>query len=461
MGGKVWRERFSMDLAPEIDALNRSAHFDWRLGVHDLDVSRVWARALRKGGALTADDVAAILKGLDLIDRELSVKGSAFPESGDEDIHMAVERRLGEIIGEPAEKLHFGRSRNDMVATDILLYLKGQSATIMEKGRNLIKVIVDQAQAHKATPFPGYTHLQQAQVVSLGHIFLAHAIALQRDISALSANLNGMDKCPLGSGALAGTYAPVDTGWIAAELGFSGPAANSIDAVGSRDAIIDFLYIGARLGIHLSRLGEDMILWSSQEFGYITLGDNSTTGSSLLPHKKNPDVFELARGKAGRLIGNLHAILAVLKGLPAGYNKDLQEDKEALFDTVETLNLLLPAVATAVDSLTVHSEAIRAAMIPEIKMEGVVQLLTERGSTFRAAYRMGQALVRKAVARGLHVTEFALGDLQNVSPELDQEVLNRLQADYEIPKTGVAGGASIASVETQIEDFRTWLGAVT
>lgn len=340
------RQRFSQPLDPRVHNLNRSLAFDLRLYPYDLQVSQVWSQALGKCGRLSSADTRAIATGLETIRGELEAELFPFRDD-DEDIHMAIERRLTELIGEPARKLHFGRSRNDQVTTDLRLYTREQASQIVRAAGRIIAQLVAMAEEHAPVPFPGHTHLQQAQVVSLGHLLLAQATSLQADVIFLDQVAAGLAMCPLGSGALAGSTAQVDREWIATELGFAGPTENSVEAVSSRDFVMDLLYGCCRLGVHLSRLAEDFILWTSQEFGFAVLGDSVATGSSLLAHKKNPDVFELARAKAGRLVGNLTGFLTVLKGLPAGYNKDLQEDKEPLFDSVATLLALLPALEAA------------------------------------------------------------------------------------------------------------------
>ena len=459
MQGKVWQERFATRLAGEVDALNRSAAFDWRLWPHDLQVSRVWSRALHRGGALAEADLQAILDGLDRIGEELADAGPDFLQPEDEDIHMGIERRLGELIGEPAERLHFGHSRNDMVATDMRLYIRSEAAALQMAAQGLVKALVDQAAGHCETSFPGHTHLQQAQQVSLAHVILGHATACRKDAQRLEQLAGSISECPLGAGALAGSPAPVDVAWIARELGFESPPANSIEAVGSRDEVLDLLYLAARLGIHLSRLGEDVILWASQEFGYASLGESSSTGSSQLPHKKNPDVFELARAKAARLTGDLLKVMGMLKGLPSGYNKDLQEDKEPLFDAVDTLHLLLPAMTLALQEITFDQARIEASLRPELKVVQLVGRLVERGMTFRQGYRLGQRLVRRAGEKGLRVDQLSLEKLLEISPVFDKGDRDLLQGGWTIPSEGVGGGTSLKSVQVQIDDMRSWLGS--
>ncbi|MCH7573568.1 MAG: argininosuccinate lyase [Candidatus Marinimicrobia bacterium] len=458
MAGKVWQARFSAPLSQAVDRLNRSAPFDWKLWPHDLAVSRAWASALHSAGNLTKNDLAVIVDGLDRIGKEFAQQGGDFLTPDDEDIHMGIERRLLELAGEPALKLHYGRSRNDMVATDVLLYLRDACQSLQAEVKGVAGILLDRAQAEAGTPFPAYTHLQQAQPVSLGHLLLAYVTALQKDDRLLSDCLARMDRCPLGSGAVAGSAADVDRQQIASDLGFKRPSANSVEAVGSRDEVADFLYACARLGLHLSRMSEDFILWSSQEFGYVTLDDSTATGSSMLPHKKNPDVFELARGKTGRLIGNLCAVLVTLKGLPSGYNKDLQEDKEAMFDTAETLQTLLPALADTLKGLSFNRTVIEQRMVPELKLERLCERLVSEGVPFREAYRVAQRVALAADKKGLHVDALTVADLQKVDDRLGQQAADLLRGEWSIPDSGVAGGSSAASIKAQVVALRQWLG---
>ncbi|MCH8327088.1 MAG: argininosuccinate lyase [Candidatus Marinimicrobia bacterium] len=457
MTGKVWQARFAAPLTHAVDRLNRSAPFDWKLWPHDLAVSRAWADALHQAEHLPDDDLAAIVDGLSQIGKEFAEQGAGFLAADDEDIHMGIERRLLEIAGPPALKLHYGRSRNDMVATDVLLYLRDACERSRGDIKGIAGILLARAEAEADTPFPAYTHMQQAQPVSLGHILLAYVTALHKDDRLLQDCLRRMDRCPLGSGAVAGSPANVDRQQIATDLGFTAPTANSIEAVGSRDEVTDFLYACARLGLHLSRMSEDFILWSSQEFGYVTLDDSTATGSSMLPHKKNPDVFELARGKTGRLIGNLTSVLVTLKGLPSGYNKDLQEDKEAMFDTAETLQSLLPALADTLKGLSFNRAVIEQRMVPELKLERLSEQLVSDGVPFREAYQVAQRVALAAETEGLHVDELTVDDLQNVDARLGQAAAALLQEAWSIPDNGVAGGSSSASIRAQVLALRKWL----
>ncbi len=457
MAEKVWQKRFSQPLDPRVHALNRSLSFDNWLAPYDLQVSKVWAQALNRCGLLGREDLAAILQGLEDIGAEFE-QGEFELHEEDEDIHMAIERRLGELIGEPAQRLHHGRSRNDQVATDLRLYAMDQAAKIRDALRQAVRALIDLAEEHAGTPFPGHTHLQQAQVLSLGHLLLAHVWSLQSDDEFLAQVQADTSVCPLGSAALGGSTAPVDREWIAHELGFDSPSDNSVEAVASRDFVMDLLYGLSRLGVHLSRLAEDFILYGSQEFGFVTLDDSVATGSSLLAHKKNPDVFELIRGKSGRLVGNHAGFLATLKGLPSGYNKDLQEDKEPLFDSVDTIMQVLPALEVTLRGVTFNTDRIAAQLSPYLKAERVVQYLTERGVPFREAYGITGGLVREAESKGVTLENLPLKTFQGASAAFEEDIRAVLAEAWTIPAEGVVGGSNRAAVERQLKELRDWLG---
>ncbi len=458
MKGKVWQQRFLRPLHPAIHALNRSLEYDRRLWPYDLQVSRVWAQALERAGLLSTGELQAISGGMATIGQELAAGKFAFSDD-DEDIHMAIERRLGELIGPVAGKLHTGRSRNDQVATDLHLYCRDAGEQVSLALRAVIAALVDLAEAQAAQPFPGHTHLQQAEVLSLGHILLAQATALRSDTELLERTAaETMAACPLGSGALGGSPVPVDRHWIAGQLGFVAAAPNSMEAVSSRDCALDLLYALSRLGVHLSRLAEDVILWSSIEFGYATLDDATATGSSLLAHKKNPDVFELVRGKSGRLIGHLTGLLTTMKGLPGGYNKDLQEDKQPLFDSVDTALGLLAALKPALDGLTFHPERIVAALSPQLKAQRVVAYLVGKGLAFREAYGVAGALVSRAETEGVALEALALKAFQEHSELFGEDILALLKEPWAVPDEGLYGGSSVKSVREQIKRLREWMG---
>ncbi|UCH10481.1 MAG: argininosuccinate lyase [Fidelibacterota bacterium] len=456
MKDKVWQDRFSKSLDPRVHALNRSLTFDNWLGPYDVQVSIVWSQALRRCEVIDDEELEKIIQGLEGIGEELEEGEFEFLES-DEDIHMAIERRLAERIGKPADKLHHGRSRNDQVATDLRLFVMDHSDQIQQALRAVIKVLAELAAEYVDTPFPGHTHLQQAQVVSLGHLLLAHAWSLKSDAELLSAVASSSSSCPLGAAALGGSAAAVDREWIAKELGFTKASENSVEAVTSRDFVLDMLYGLSRLGVHLSRLAEDFILWNSQEFGFIVLDDSVATGSSLLAHKKNPDVFELARGKCGRLVGNHAGFLTTMKGLPLGYNKDFQEDKEPLFDSVDTVLQILPALEAALGGVTFQTDTISQALSPLLKAERIVQYLTERSVPFREAYGAAGRLVKEAENQGILLEKLPIEAYRKVSNVFMKDIQHILAEGWQIPGDGVLGGSHVKSVQRQIKAVNAWL----
>ncbi|MFC1484302.1 argininosuccinate lyase [Candidatus Neomarinimicrobiota bacterium] len=456
MKPKVWQERFSGELDPHIEALNRSITFDHRLGPYDVRASMVWAEALHRCGTLKEDDLAAITKGLQMIGQELGAATFEF-RGQDEDIHMAIERRLGDLIGAAAGRLHTGRSRNDQVATDLRLYSRDQMDQLVGALIPILEQLVAMAEEQVETAFPGHTHLQQAEVISLGQILLAHAWRVKGDVDLLTCVKSTTSTCPLGAGALGGSPIPVDREWISRDLGFNRPTENSIEAVESRDFVLDLLYAMARLGLHLSSLAEDFIIWNSQEFGFLTLDDSVATGSSLLAHKKNPDVFELIRGKCGRLVGHLTGFMTTMKGLPSGYNKDLQEDKEPLFDAVDTLQLILPALAVALKGVTFTAKRIAEKLSPTLKTERIVRYLTAKEMPFREAYTLAGSLVRESESRGIELHELPLELMQSVTEAIGADLKEELSAGWKIPEEGVLGGSNKESLSRQIGILQGWL----
>ena len=453
---KVWQQRFAQPLDPRVHRLNRSIDIDGRLYPYDVQVSMAWAEALARCGLLSRDESAAIKQGLGTVLSEWDT-GQFKVADEDEDIHMAIERRLGEIIGDPAKKLHTGRSRNDQVATGLRLYVMDHAGQIGQGIGQVVALLVDMAEEQAHQPFPGYTHLQQAQVLSLGQWLLAHAWSLKSDGTFLAQVKSSTAVCPLGSGALGGSTAPVDRTWIATELGFARPSENSVEAVSSRDFVMDLLYGLSRLGIHLSRLAEDFIIYSSQEFGYVSLDDSVATGSSLLAHKKNPDVFELLRGKSGRLLGDLTGFMSTVKGLPTGYNKDLQEDKAPLFDAVDSIETLWPALIVTLQRVTFHPEAVAQQISPYLKAERIVAHLSGKGLAFRDAYGIAGGLVKAAEIQGVALEDLSLDALQAASPHLDENLRTVLAEGWSVPAEGIAGGSNRASIKEQIESLRGWL----
>ena len=380
-------------MAPEMIPLNLSLPVDQRLWREDIRGSKAWARALGRAGVLTAEEVELILSDLEAVQARISERGLA--DAPDEDIHSVIERML-EGGGEVAGKLHTGRSRNDQSATGVRAYGMASTNRIEGQLRAVCQALHDLAAKGMDAVMPGYTHLQQAQPIRAAHWALAHAFAFLRDIERVQRAGAAAAVLPLGSGALAGCPFPVDREALRTELGFHRVSENSIDAVSDRDWICDLLYAGAMIGVHLSRLSEDLVLFSSVEFGFVRLSEGYSTGSSLMPQKRNPDVAELARGKSGRLAGNLTTMLMLLKGLPTGYNRDLQEDKEALFDTVDTLDLTLPAVAGALETAAFVPERMREVMNTQLLATDVADYLVRRGVPFRTTHEIVGRLVRRS-----------------------------------------------------------------
>ena len=381
----LWGGRFESRLDPAAWALNTSLAFDRRLAPQDVRGSLAWARGLERAGLLTAAELAQIETGLQAIGAEIAAGTFVFYPH-DEDIHSAIERRLGELIGPAAGKLHTGRSRNDQVATDLRLWLLDSAPALAAALIELQRALAERAEQDLETLLPGYTHLQRAQPITLGHWWLSFFWPLQRDRQRLAELTRHAATLPLGSGALAGAPFPIDRQALAAELGCTRVSENSLDGVSDRDFVAEFLFCASLTGAHLSRLAEAVVLFTSAEFAFFELSDAFATGSSLMPQKKNPDVFELARGKAGTLLGLLTGWLATLKGLPSTYDKDLQEDKLPLFAAYDTLLLILPALSGAVRTLTVNAERMRAAIDPALMATDLADYLVRRGIPFRAAH---------------------------------------------------------------------------
>ncbi len=392
VGTGLWGGRFEGDMAPEMVPLNLSLGVDGRLWREDIRGSAAWARALGDAGVLTEEERDTILAGLRDVSRRIEAEGLA--GATEEDIHSVVERMLGEAAGAVAGKLHTGRSRNDQSATGVRLYGIEHVGRVRVELVALVRALHGLASRGMDEIMPGYTHLQQAQPIRAAHWALAHVFAFLRDIDRVDRSAAAASVLPLGSGAIAGCPFPVDREALRRELGFESVSENSIDAVSDRDWICDLTYAGAMIGVHLSRLAEDLILFSSLEFGFVRLSDGYSTGSSLMPQKRNPDVAELARGKSGRLVGNLTRMLTLLKSLPTGYNRDLQEDKEALFDTIDTLLLTLPPMAGAVETAELVPERMNDAMAAELLATDVADYLVRRGVPFRTSHEVVGQLVR-------------------------------------------------------------------
>ncbi|MFC6084778.1 argininosuccinate lyase [Sphaerisporangium aureirubrum] len=418
-GGKpmrLWGGRFEGGPADALTRLSVSVQFDWRLAPYDLLASRAHARVLHQAGLLTAEELDRMIGALDDLDRACA-SGTFRPTVADEDVHTALERGLLERLGVLGGKLRAGRSRNDQVATDLRLYLRDHVRLIVSRLVELETALMAQAEEHAATAAPGMTHLQHAQPVSFGHQLLAHVHALARDADRLRDWDRRAAVSPLGAGALAGSSLPLDPQAVAEELGFTSAAQNSMDAVADRDFAAEFLFCAAMIGVHLSRLGEEVVLWASQEFRWIEMDDAYSTGSSIMPQKKNPDVAELARGKAGRLIGDLVSLLTTLKGLPLTYNRDLQEDKEPVFDAVDTLLLVLPAVSGLIATMRVNTARLESSAPDGFALAtDLAELLVRRGVPFRDAHEAVGHLVVWCQVNDTTLERLTEEDLAKISP---------------------------------------------
>jgi len=447
----LWGGRFSGKLDPAAWTLNASLGIDQRLAAQDVRGSLAWAGALEKAGVLTPEESVQIRQGLLAVAGELGSGAFTFQES-DEDIHTAVERRLGEIIGPLAGKLHTGRSRNDQVATDFRLWLMDSFPGLDGAITGLQGALLQRAEGDLDVLMPGYTHLQRAQPVLLSHWWLSHFWPLSRDRERLHDLAGRTSVLPLGVGALAGTTFWVDRHALARELGFARPAPNSIDAVSDRDFAAEFLFWAALAGVHLSRLAEGVILFSSAEFGFFELSDTYATGSSLMPQKKNPDVFELARGKAGSLLGSLTGLMATLKGLPSAYDKDLQGDKEPVFSAFDTLIALLPVLAGAIRTLTIHPERMRRSIDPAMLATDLADYLVKKGIPFRQAHELAGKVVQRAAVESKALDTLPLEEYQAICPAFAADVYAVLDPQRSVSRRIAYGGTAPEAVVAQIKE---------
>jgi len=451
----LWGGRFREGMAPEMVPLNLSLAVDGRLWREDVRGSRAWARALLGAGVLDEEEHTTLQRGLDGVEARL---GSGIPAGvPDEDIHSLVERLLGEEAGPVAGKLHTGRSRNDQVATDLRLW---GMEVVQQLDRQIVDLgdaLVGMAERGMELILPGYTHLQQAQPIRAAHWALSHLWPILRDRDRLRGAGRSAGVLPLGSGALAGCPFPIDREALRAELGFHSVSENSMDAVSDRDWSAELIFAGALLGVHLSRLSEDLLLFSSREFSFLRIGDGFSTGSSLMPQKRNPDVAELVRGKSGRLHGNLTAVLTLLKGLPTGYNRDLQEEKSLLFDTVDTLSVVLPAIAGALTTVRFRPDGIERARDSELLATDLADILVRAGVPFRQSHEVIGRLVREAEDRGVGLTELPEVVLREAHPALGGGVGELLGWERSVEARDVAGGTSRRAVEAQLERARARL----
>jgi argininosuccinate lyase len=448
----LWHGRFGGGPADELLAFTVSLPFDRQLAADDLTCSRAHIRGLQRVGILTEEELSVITAALDRVEHELGDGSFAFAP-GDEDIHTAIERRVTELAGPAGAKLHTGRSRNDQVATDLRLYCKRVIAELAGRVHGLERVLFDRATEAGETYLPGYTHLQRAQPVLLAHHLLAHGWALARDVDRLFETRDRLDVSPLGAGALAGSSLPLDPDGVADDLGFARRFENSLDAVSDRDFVAELLFDLALLGVHLSRIGEEIAIWSTEEFGFLVLDDAYATGSSMLPQKKNPDIAELARGKSGRLIGHLTGLLTTLKGLPLAYNRDLQEDKEPLFDAVEQTALALTALGGLLSTARFRTDRMEAAAdAPASAAIDLAEFLVAAGLPFRDAHALVGGLVRDSIERGV-----PLAELVEAHPQLGAEVAGLLEPGVAVTRRTTPGGAGPKPVAEQISRFRVHL----
>jgi len=452
----LWEGRFTCPSDEQMRHFNDSFSFDRRMYAADIQGSIAYARALARAGLITADERDQLVAGLAQVRNEFE-DGRFLPKPGDEDIHTAVERRLSELVGPVAGKLHTGRSRNDQVTTDLRLYLLDETATLRQSLVQLQADIITKAEAHLDVIMPGYTHLQQAQPVLFSHWLMSFFWKFQRDYERLAEIQQRIAVLPLGSGAIAGNPFAIDRQSIAAELGFVSLAENSIDAVSDRDYVVEFLSWAALLQVHLSGLAEDLIIWSSHEFGFVHLDDAYATGSSLMPQKKNPDVLELIRGKTGRVVGHLMRMLIVLKGLPSGYNKDLQEDKEAIFDVLDTLILELPLVSAVIRTLKIDAMRMSSALNDALLATDLADYLVRKGIPFRTTHRLVAKLIQRAEALDLPLQELDLHEYQAVCPAFGDDVYAVFDFRRSVETRDTVGGTATATVLAQIERAKALL----
>ncbi len=455
---RMWGSRFLAPPAEAFDAFQRSLPFDRRLLPYELAADRAWARALAAAGVLTAEETSRILAALDELAQQVEAQPALLHSSPAEDVHSFVEQQLQARLGPLGAKLHTGRSRNDLVATEFRLFVKDAARETAHVLAALITAFLDQAEAHTGVLMPGSTHLQHAQPILLAHYLLAHAEAFFRDAHRLLRVRESADACPLGSGALAGCAFPIDRQAIARELGFARITANSLDAVSDRDFALEYLFALALTATHLSRLAEDLVLFASPEFGFVVLPEAFSTGSSLMPQKKNPDAWELIRGKTGRIVGALVGLLVTLKALPTGYQRDLQEDKEAVFSAHDQVVALVRIAAGALAATTFVADRLRqAAADPALLATEAADFLVARGVPFREAHEIVGRICREAEQRGVPWTALPLETLRTFSPHFDSSLREMLTAEAALARRNVSGGTAPEAVRRALTDDRARL----
>ena len=456
---KLWGGRFAIPTDAALDNLNRSIGTDYRLWRFDVDLSKAWAVALWGAGVLTLEESREIERGLAAVGEKLA--RGAQPVASDEDVHTMIDRMLHNEVGDVASKLHTGRSRNDQVATATRLWCMDACSKLESSIKALQQVMLDHAGALEDVLMPAYTHLQRAQPVSAAHWMLSHFWPLERDRTRIASASRSAGVLPLGSGAIAGCAFPISRVLLQGSLGFSSVSQNSIDAVGDRDFVAELLFGVAMTAAHVSRLAEDLIIYGSSEFGFVQFGDAFTTGSSMMPQKRNPDALELARGTGARAIGDLATLLITLKGLPSGYNKDLQDDKRVLFDAVDTMLLVLPAVAGALAEITFNSRRMRAALSSSMMATDLADYLVQKGASFREAHAAIGGLIRESESDGCELGALPLSSFKRAHPMFDDDVLDWLEPSRSVSRRDVPGGTGPTAVSAQLRLARETLSPTT
>jgi len=455
---KLWGGRFSTPSAAALESLNRSIGTDYRLWPFDISLSQAWAVALWGAGVLTLEESKRIEHGLGVVGQKLAA--GAQPLTSDEDVHTLIDRMLHDEVGDIASKLHTGRSRNDQVATATRLWSIDSCTKLDASARLLQQVMLDQAASLEDVLMPAYTHLQRAQPVSAAHWMLSHFWPLERDRARIASASRAAAVLPLGAGAIAGCAFPISRVLLQGSLGFTSLSQNSIDAVGDRDFVAELLFTVAMIATHVSRLAEDLIIYGSSEFGFVQFGDAFTTGSSMMPQKRNPDALELARGSGARAIGDLATLLATLKGLPSGYNKDLQDDKRVLFDGVDTVLLVLPAVAGALQEIRFNAKRMRAAISSSMMATDLADYLVEKGASFREAHAAIGALIRESEQEGCELDALPLSSFKSAHSLFGDDILDWLDPARSVARRDVPGGTGPTAVAAQIRAAREALWPV-
>ncbi|ORX49424.1 argininosuccinate lyase [Hesseltinella vesiculosa] len=455
---KLWGGRFTGAVDPLMDAFNASIHFDRRMYAADCIGSMAYAKALAKNNIITEEEKDQLVSGLEKVMEEWS-KNTFEIKAGDEDIHTANERRLGELVGPVAGKLHTGRSRNDQVATDMRLWLREEASKILAYLKELISITVNRAEKEMDVLIPGYTHLQRAQPIRWSHFLLSYAWLWQADAERLEQLIERLNVLPLGSGALAGHAFNIDRDFLAKELGFRGIINNSLYAVSDRDFVAEFLFWASLTMVHISRIAEDLIIYSSGEFGFVKLADAYSTGSSLMPQKKNPDSLELLRGKCGRVFGDMSGFMMSYKGIPSTYNKDLQEDKEPMFDAADTLSGSLQITAGVLSTMDIFADKMRGSLSADMLATDLAEYLVRKGVPFRETHHISGAAVKMAEDRNVALSDLSVADLKSLHPSFDDDVASVWSFETSIENRNTPGGTAKSSVSSQIDQLKTWLTA--